>query len=296
MGEMTEGRKSGAERTTNPYGTMTEAQAEPMLETRPVTIETFAQAGVKAFETERVGSFFYTGGLVAVHSDGRSREQIWQALQRKQVYGTSGPRILLWFDLLDDDDGEVEGRMGTVTEDDDNPVFRVRAAGSFKQKPGCPDYARSPLGDERVASLCMGECYNPSDERRAISRVEVVRVRPQNKPNEALGDLIDDPWLVLPCESAGDTCTVEFTDEEFEDAGRDTLYYVRVIEEPSLAVNGAGQECTRDEFGRCIAMVDCGQRGAMGDDCLALSEQRAWSSPIFIYFEDDEDEDEDEDD
>jgi len=38
----------------------------------------------------RQHSYFYTGGLVAVHSKGRSRNDIWETLKNRRVYATSG--------------------------------------------------------------------------------------------------------------------------------------------------------------------------------------------------------------
>ena len=38
------------------------------------------------------------------------------------------------------------------------------------------------LGVERLANLCAGECYQPGDERRRITHVELVRIRPQVRP------------------------------------------------------------------------------------------------------------------
>jgi hypothetical protein len=82
---------------------------------------------------ERQASFFMTGGLVAVHAKERSREGIWQALKDRDVYGTSGERILLWFDLLNADKEEP---MGSSLAFRGAPTFRVRAAGSFDQQDG----------------------------------------------------------------------------------------------------------------------------------------------------------------
>jgi hypothetical protein len=233
-------------------------------------------------EAERASSFFLTGGLIAVHAPSRDRDAIWDALQRKQVYGTSGPRILLWFDLKNPPGSTgrsvpMGGKSRLATE----PVFEVRAVGSFEQLPGCPGEADSALGAERIERLCRGECYHPSDRRRLITRIEVVRIQPQRSKGEPLEKLIEDPWKVLPCDPDPAGCRLTFTDPDFVKDGRDTLYYVRAIEAPSQAVNAGLLRCEKDAEGNCVKVKPC-----LGvpdsDDCLAETEERAWSSPIFV--------------
>ncbi|MEM1112179.1 MAG: DUF3604 domain-containing protein [Pseudomonadota bacterium] len=233
---------------------------------------------------ERQNSFFLTGGLVAVHSEARDRQAIWQGLRKKQVYATSGDRILLWFDRVDT---EQAVPMGSETSASSTPRFRVSAVGAFKQAPGCPDFAGRGLGSKRLASLCGGECYNPTEERLLIDRFEVVRIRPQRYPGEPVDDLIEDPWRVFDCSPDANGCSIEFEDPDFVSGGREVVYYVRAIQETTQMINADNLRCEYDEDGQCIAVNPCygDFRTARDEDCLAPAQQRAWSSPIFVAFE-----------
>ncbi len=251
---------------------------EPVAESVPFVPS--GESPLQLFEIERGSAYFATGGLVAVHSAGRSREAIWDGLQRKEVYATSGRRTLLWFDLLDEA-GEVP--MGTTVRRATMPRFRVRATGSFEDTPGCPEHAVAALGEERLQHLCLGECYFPGETRRPITRIEVVRILPQNRSDEPLDDLVQDPWKTLPCPADGSGCVVEFADPEFETLARDAVYYVRAIEAPMPLIHGDNPlGCTYDENGVCVEIEPCGGTAIETDDCLGEAEPRAWSSPIYV--------------
>ncbi len=259
------------------------ADEEPESRARAVDVDSVPLGSRR--DMERGASFFLTGGLTAVHSGSRRRESIWEAFQAREVYATSGDRILLWFDLLNAPGGAAP--MGSIVEGQgESPRFRVAASGAFAQRPGCPSFVEEALTPERLEALCLGECYHPGDRRRAIRRIEVVRIRPQGPSEEPLASRIEDPWRVLPCDDRGQGCRVEFEDPDFGRAAAagEVVYYVRAIQEPTPAVNAGGLRCRYDDEGRCIEVNPCygDARTERDDDCLSDNEERAWSSPIFV--------------
>jgi len=240
--------------------------------------------GLQVVEAERQASFLLTGGLAAVHAANRSREAIWDALQRREIYATSGQRILLWFDAVDAAGKKTP--MGSRVAAARAPTFKVRAVGSFKQKPGCPDFAKAGLDEGRINKICSGQCYNPSDERDRITRIEVVKIRPQTKKGEPLADLIQDRYIVHQCtadENGG--CTFTFTDPDFAKDKRDALYYVKAIQEAQPTINADPLKCERDAEGKCVKVNLCyGDYRSGASDCTAPAEPRAWSSPIYVDY------------
>ena len=243
-----------------------------------------SSAKLFASEFERTTSFLSVGGLAAVHSTGRDRDSIWDAMKRREVYGTSGARILLWFDLVSQ---EVMHPMGSAVSSRSNPTFRVKAMGSFKQLPGCPEYVVNALERRHLEKMSLGECYHPSEDRYDILYIEVVKVLPQNFDGEDVASLIQDKWRVFECVPSIDGCSVNFTDPEFVHQGRDAVYYVRAIEQPVPTINGGNLRVDFDSNGQAIKSDMCfgDYRMDSNDDCLQMASQRAWSSPIYVDFE-----------
>ncbi len=241
-------------------------------------------SGRQSFSWNRypeAGSFYYTGGLIAVHSYGRNRDAIWEAMEARRVYATSGDRILLWFDLLNSPAGIAP--MGSDLRLDDTPRFRVKALGALEQLPGCPAEASNALGPLGVKNLCGGECYRPGDYRKRIERIEIVRVRPQQSSTDEVGPLIENKWRVFECADVGQGCTVEFEDEQYLVDNRPSLYYARAIQEAQPLIGGDPFGCVYDDKGNCAQRDYCiGERATREENCLSLAHPRAWSSPIFI--------------
>jgi len=68
---------------------------------------------------------------------------------------------------------------------------------------------------------------------------------------------------------------IEFEEEKYSQGN---VYYVRAIQEPTLAINGNQFTKGDEDFLLCKGSF----RTELSDNCLGLAGERAWSSPIYL--------------
>ncbi len=260
------------------------SSGEPIPRAQDVETLDAKKLKLRMSEAERVGSYLYLGGLAAVHAKERSRDGIWQAMKDKQVYGTSGHRILMWFNMVDGD--KKVAAMGQKVLMNSTPKFKVTVIGSPKQNSGCPDFINAGMDADKLEKMSFGECFNPTQQRHHMDKIEIIRIRPQSFAGEDVADLIEDPWKTFDCPKDSAKCEVNFSDDEFPGKQRDTVYYARAIEEAIPMINANNLNTQFDNRGNAISTDICfgSYETPASDECLALKGHQAWSSPIFTYY------------
>lgn len=214
------------------------------------------------------------GGLVAVWAEENSREAIFDAMRRKETYGTSGPRIGVRFfgghDLPEDlcdradlvetgyADGVPMGGALPAPDGDAAPRFAVLAT----RDPGTERFPGSPL---QRAQIIKGWI-----DGEGQSRVEVVDVAGGEN-----GATVNPDTCEPEGEGADTLCTV-WTDPDFDPSER-AYYYVRVLENPvcrwsARACQLIPPDDTSDRAER--ARANC-------ENLPTTIQERAWTSPIF---------------
>jgi hypothetical protein len=209
------------------------------------------------------------GGLIAVWAEENSRDSLFDGIRRKEVFGTSGPRIQARFfggwalpnNLCDDPEMVKKAYAQGVPMGSDLPQ-KSSAAPSFLVSAladaGTPEFPGMPLQRLQVIKGWA------DDEGNHHQRVFEVAGDADN------GATVDLASCAPHGEGFSQLCEV-WQDPEF-DANRRAIYYLRAVENPSC----------RYSAWQCLSLPE----ELRPDDCAnpqmgPLIQERAWSSPIW---------------
>jgi hypothetical protein len=218
------------------------------------------------------------GGLAVLWAEQNNRDALFDAMRRKEAYGTSGPRITSRFF------GGWDFPAHLCEAPD-------RIALAYAQ--GVPmggDLPTAPGGSAPTFLVAAGQDAGTSDSPgMPLQRIQVIKSwldgdgQRREQVIDVAGD-VDNRASVNPatCETTGsgfaELCAV-WTDEDF-DPEQSAYYYSRVVENPS---------CRWSQRICVAAGVDCDNPGTIGkgyEGCCAAEhrpviQERAWTSPIW---------------
>ncbi len=221
---------------------------------------------------------FNPGGLAAVWATENSRAGIFEAMQRRETYGTSGPRIEVRFfggwqlpaDMCARRDYVASGYNNGVamggdllpTMDEVAPVFSVFA----RMDPGTVNQPGMPLNTVQIIKVSVAPDGTSTEQVIDVASSGATDVGVDTTSCKSYG------------EGASQLCA-NWQDPNFN-AGQSAYYYARVLENPSC--RWSQQLCV-------AAAVDCkkpetitpGYESCCSADHRPIIQERAWTSPIW---------------
>ncbi|CAA0087620.1 Uncharacterised protein [Zhongshania aliphaticivorans] len=222
---------------------------------------------------------FNPGGLAAVWAEENTRSSLFEAMRRRETYGTSGPRIRLRFF------GGDESLPEDICERNDY------AAIGYKY--GVP--MGGDLMPKELASAPVFTVFAQMDAGRSgtanmpLQKIQIIKgsIDREGNKSEKVIDVIGDEngevgVNLQNCEPFGrghSQLCGRWQDSQFN-ANEHAYYYARVLENPS---------CRWSQRICVAAKVDCnnaesikpGYEGCCAQEHRPIIQERAWSSPIW---------------
>lgn len=221
---------------------------------------------------------FNPGGLIGVWAEENSRAAIFAALQRKETWGTSGPRITVRLF-----GGDVSADLCEDPALAEKAYARAVPMGGLLAPPtGVPRFLVAAQRDpgtaaEPSAALAVVQLVKGWVDANGELRTEIVDVA---GGDDGLSD--PDPATCAPPVGGHDRLCGVFTDAAF-DAATPAFWYARVLERPTC--RWSTRQClaagVTDSACATPASVPAGFSGCCDPDYPKTIRERAWTSPIW---------------
>ncbi len=209
------------------------------------------------------------GGLTGVYAIENSRDAIFDALMRREVFGTSGPRISPRFF------GGWSYDAGLCKASD---LLEQAYASGVPMGADLPP----PPSAGAVPTFVVSALKDPASDATPLQKLQIVKgwIDADGNPNYRVFDVAGDPESsagvdLKTAKRYGDghasLCTV-FEDPEF-DAGEHAYYYMKAVENPS----------PRWSLTDCVSYPDDERPDVCNDPRIATAiQEQAWTSPIWF--------------
>ncbi len=210
------------------------------------------------------------GGLMGVWAEENSRDALFDAMQRRETFGTSGVRIQPRFYGAWEMDDALCGWPDHVERADALAVPMGADLPARARGQGAPLFMASALRD-------IGSELYPGNP---LERIQIVKgwVGPDGRYQQAVHDVVsaerstqaDPRTCEVGAGGAHGLCAV-WQDPDFDPAQR-AFYYARVLEVPSCRWNA--WDCSR--------LPESGRPPTCSDPAVPMTiQERAWTSPIW---------------
>ncbi len=211
-----------------------------------------------------LSSYDNPGAITGVWAEENTREAIFAALERRETFATSGPRITLrFYQVWDDQDYCSASGAGGGFPANVIAAHGVPMGSTMTPPEAVPLIQGSAFKGARVPQFIVSATKDEAD----LAEVDIVKAAMVN------GKLVEEVIRFTPSSpgttwSAGSAC-VGFSDPRFQAAGP-TFYYARVLQVPTW--RWSHYDCAK-----APSTPGCEPGGRLD----VTIQERAWSSPIW---------------